>query len=881
MTHPGDKRELFIRLVQAPPERRAELLEELTEGAPELRSELTRLLQHDDGASAEGDSDAFVVDAARSLARSAWASPDASRGPDSIAGYRVLRRLGDGGMGVVFEVEHPEAGRAALKILHPALHSGALVERFKQEAHTLKRCGHPYVARLLDHGHTDLGFGLQPYLLLELVAGESLTRATKRMTVEEQVRLFRMIAEGLSSIHASGVVHGDLKPGNILVRADSTPCIIDFGLSRTNSDEPAPDPRSVSHWAGTLQYMSPEQLGVVRSTLDGRSDLYALGMMMYETFSGRRPYELQGLSPGGAVDVVRNASIGPLNRSSARPWPALDRTVQRLLRRTPADRYPSADRLVADLKRIEAGKEPTRAPVTFPRLHRKAREVALRRRRTLAWVVTGVTFTVSAALLRAIDSSGSRDDQTDIGAALVHARQLDRFGSPRSVEDLFELNTPGEYRRIDIRHMRDSFGFYLRSYRWPELLAQTDRAIDELAGESGRDSETKLAYAYNARLLALVRMGELEEASRCFERVLELQETRGVPHSIPALITISLGETEYARRDLLSRIEEIRDRPPDPTQPSMYGRLHAELASIALLDGDEVLYRESLAEWLKNADQMDLHAPPWNLLLAADRPDLADRYAQEFLDSTANLQAERVHSLRATAYARLGSSAWTKGDFPRAARLFEAAIHSINEGGNAKLKVRADYTQSLGVCLRDLGRLDEALPYLRESYYQYRSGTGKGYPRMADSQISLAKCLYLLGAFDEAYQLASEAHAFTSGPANAFPRRLAETATIVALSQIELAGSAELDEAATLLAQASENALTDPDTLVWDQAVVRIAQGRLALAQGDPDAAREHLTSGLRVLRDTRGEVYPWTQLAQRWYAACDAPVDDRHAAMP
>jgi serine/threonine protein kinase/tetratricopeptide (TPR) repeat protein len=880
----GDKRELFVRLVQTPLELRPALLDELTSGAPELRAELIRLLAHDDGAEGDANSDAFVVTAARSLARSAWASPEASRGPESIAGYPVVRRLGDGGMGVVFEVEHPEAGRAALKILHPALHAGAMVERFMQEAHSLKRCAHPYVARMFDHGHADLGFGPQPYLVLELVAGEPLARATLRMTLEERMRLFRRIAEGLASIHASGVVHGDLKPGNILVRADSTPCIIDFGLARTNPDDPVTDPRSVSHWAGTLQYMSPEQLGVVRSPVDGRSDLYALGMMMYETFSGRRPYELQGHSPGGAVGVVRNASIGPLNRSSVWPWPELDRTVRRLLRQAPADRYPSAERLVADLKEIEAGGHPTREPVTLPRLHRMALETIRRRRRTLAIVVTGATFTGSAALLRLIDTDADRTEPTDGVAALVHARQLDGFGSPRLVEDLLELNTPGEFRRISVRHMRESFGFYIRSFRWPELLAHADRAIEELTGAPERDTEVKLTHAHNARMLALIRMGDHERAARSFDLMLEMNQRNGTPLSLPTLIAASLGETEVARRFLLGRIEKIRDRAADPSTPSLYGRLHGQLASIALLEGDEALYRECLALYVKDAHRWTLHAPPWSLLLSAGQPDLATRYAQDFLDSTVELygpDANKLHSQRASAYSQLASGAWTAGDFATAAEYFRKAIHSINEGDNAKSKVRADYTQSLGVCLRDLGRLDEALPYLRESYYQYRSGTGAAYPRMADSQITLAKCLYLMGAFDEAHQLAREAHAFTSGPANAFPRKIAETGTIVALSGIELGGAAEVVRAAELLDQAHECVLADPETPEWDRAIVRIARGRLALEKGALDEARDHLEAGLRVLRATRGETYPWTQLAQRWYEACIEPADGRVGSTP
>ena len=238
-----------------------------------------------------------------------WFSP---KGDGAVAGYRILGILGEGGMGIVWEAEHEQTKqRVALKIMR-AEHAGneRHRRRFQREAEALARLEDPNIAAIFDSGHTDGG---HDYFSMEIVRGPTLDRwltnrpdGVDKAELDRRLRLFCTICDTVQYAHERGVVHRDLKPSNIVISdsappsvendtgaADPTAKILDFGLaSLTDSDLEATTRSEVGIIKGTLQYMSPEQARCDGQTIGVRSDVYALGVMLYELLVGRRPYDV-------------------------------------------------------------------------------------------------------------------------------------------------------------------------------------------------------------------------------------------------------------------------------------------------------------------------------------------------------------------------------------------------------------------------------------------------------------------------------------------------------------------------------------------------------------------------------------------------------------
>jgi hypothetical protein len=277
--------------------------------------------------------------------------------PTKIGPFQVVRELGQGGAGVVYEVVDPLTGRAlALKLLHDEGADPHALERFQREAELLARVHHRSVVRVHKTGRLREG----TYLLEELVPGETLKAVCARGPVEPRraAAVVRELADALVAVHAAGVLHRDLKPGNVLLQEDGIPVLLDFGVARDTTAERLTRTGVV---IGSPVYMSPEQADGVRSTeLDGRVDVYGLGTILYELLTGQAPFA------GESLQVLRQIiKVDP-------PWPAslrrdvpaaLDAVVRKAMSKVPADRYPDAAALRDDLDRFLAeGRTAARAP---------------------------------------------------------------------------------------------------------------------------------------------------------------------------------------------------------------------------------------------------------------------------------------------------------------------------------------------------------------------------------------------------------------------------------------------------------------------------------------------------------------------------------------
>jgi eukaryotic-like serine/threonine-protein kinase len=273
--------------------------------------------------------------------------------PRHVGPYRLLGEIGRGGMGVVFRAARDDQAferEVALKLVHSGGASEAVLRRFRAERQILARLEHPNVAALFDGGTTDDG---RLYLVMELVAGRPLDAycVQRAPTTRERVVLFRTVCEAVHYLHQNLVVHRDLKPANILVTADGVPKILDFGVAKLLADSPEDAPATATRPAMTPDYASPEQ--VAGRPITTASDVYSLGVVLYELLTGQRPYAVASRSPEEILRAVWHTQ--PRRPSEVRPTPELkgdlDTIVLKALHKEPERRYASAHELAEDLRR--------------------------------------------------------------------------------------------------------------------------------------------------------------------------------------------------------------------------------------------------------------------------------------------------------------------------------------------------------------------------------------------------------------------------------------------------------------------------------------------------------------------------------------------------
>jgi tetratricopeptide (TPR) repeat protein/tRNA A-37 threonylcarbamoyl transferase component Bud32 len=296
--------------------------------------------------------------------------------PEHAGNYRIVREIGSGGMGTVYLGERQGEFRqqAAIKLVQPGLDSAAIFARFARERQILATLEHPNIARLIDGGQLEDG---RPYFVMEYVDGRTLLEYSDehRLSITERIALFRQVCSAVTHAHGRLIVHRDLKPGNILVTAEGTPKLLDFGLARLLETDGSTDLTVTGMRMMTVAYASPEQ--VLGKPVTVSADIYSLGLVLYELLTGARAYEVSSnspleaarticekapLPPGLAQPKTGNAAeVASLRRSSPA---ALRRTlggdlgtiIMTALRKDPERRYRSVEQFSEDLKRYVDGR---------------------------------------------------------------------------------------------------------------------------------------------------------------------------------------------------------------------------------------------------------------------------------------------------------------------------------------------------------------------------------------------------------------------------------------------------------------------------------------------------------------------------------------------
>jgi serine/threonine-protein kinase len=386
---------LFHDVLDRPEPERAEFLKVACGGDDGLMAEVAAMLQEDAGSVSVLDCDLDRV------ALQVLDAPLKSLPLEQFGPYRVKRLLGEGGMGVVYLAEREDLGSlVAIKVLRDAWLSPARLARFESEQRTLASLNHPSVARLYD---ADCLANGTPWFAMEFVDGAPITDfcRTRECSLEERLRLFRSACEAVQFAHSQAIIHRDLKPSNILVKADGTVKLLDFGIAKQlESLDAAADPTRTVLRLMTPSYAAPERLqsGQAGTT----SDVYSLGVILYELLAGRLPFDLSEKTPAEAELTVAHSeperpsalagkSPGVLRAGKAE-WKDLDALCLTAMHKDPERRYRSAEALIRDIDHYLKG-EPLEAQ-TDTLAYRITKFV---RRNRKAVAVAAIVFAVIAA----------------------------------------------------------------------------------------------------------------------------------------------------------------------------------------------------------------------------------------------------------------------------------------------------------------------------------------------------------------------------------------------------------------------------------------------------------------------------------------------------
>ena len=581
--------ELYDAAAAMDPAERTRFIEERCANDDELRRELMDALRDPGGTLVEvvGKAAAAAVDGG-----DAWARR-------RLGKYQILHMVGEGGMGAVYQAEQDHPRRiVALKVIKGGLASAELLRRFERESQVLARLQHPGIAQIYEAGAAETGFGQQPYFAMEFIRGVALQEyaEARKLSTRQRLELMAKVCDAVEHAHQRGIIHRDLKPANILVDESGQPKILDFGVARaTDSDAQVTRQTDVGQLVGTLAYMSPEQVTADPLELDTRSDVYALGVILYELLGNRLPYQLsQHLHE--AVRTIREQDPSRLSSINRSYRGDVETIVAKALEKDKARRYSSAAQLADDIRRYLADQPITARPAStgyqlrkFARRHKALVAAAAV---VFAVLIAGIGATTREALLarRAEQTAEAVNDflQNDLLAQASAARQSGPNQRPdpdlkvRTALDRAAARIGGKFdRQPEVEAgIRATIG---RAYHdlglYSEARIQLERAVELQRRVFGENNRATLGTL--GRLGTTVTFsGKFPEAEALLSRILEAQrrllgpedrETLGSAHNL-ALVYYYQGKYAKSEPLMLQTLE---------TRRRLYGSEHPDtLASL-------------------------------------------------------------------------------------------------------------------------------------------------------------------------------------------------------------------------------------------------------------------------------------------------------------
>ncbi|MET0988207.1 MAG: serine/threonine-protein kinase [Steroidobacteraceae bacterium] len=646
---------------------------------------------------------------------------------ERVGAYRLLRRLGSGGMGDVYLAERADdeyRQQVAIKLVRTGLMSAQVQARLRMERQILASLQHPNIARLLDGGRASDG---RPYIVMEFIEGESIDVYCDRhkLSIEARLELIRTVCLAVQYAHQNLVVHRDLKPNNILVTADGTVKLLDFGIAKLLDARHSPQTLAVTHVDYrmlTPAHASPEQIrGDLITT---SSDIYVLGGLMYELLCGRRPYDLVGVRLSELERIVCNNEPALLSVRAARTFAEspelaadiatcrdttaprlikrlrgdLDNIVLKSMRREPARRYGSCEQLASDITAHLDGRPALAAPDHWTyRTGKFVRRNAL----AVAFAATAIVLLTSFAVVTAIQAQRIALERDVAASERSRAEQVSSF-----LVEMFKLSDPNHSRgnEVTARELLD-----IGARRVTIGLANQPRTRAVLLGTIGE------VYSSLGLFGEAIRLLEAELATRI--------KLHGEHHLDVAKTRAELGQA-LTEINLFERAEK---------------ELSTALAVQTALAGTSALEAASTLRYLGNLARTRsafLQAGQYyaRSLAIYQSHGTQDMELAELLNDTAILHAFR-------------------GEHAEAERLYDMAFDIAERQLGRDHPQTAMYSFNVAISLQDQGKLDQAGPLYQHALEVYERIMGKDHPASLDMRANYGRYLHLRGDYGAAEQV--------------------------------------------------------------------------------------------------------------------------------
>lgn len=718
--------------------------------------------------------------------------PPTEKPGDKIGRYKLLQQIGEGGCGVVYmaEQEEPVRRRVALKVIKLGMDTKQVIARFEAERQALAMMDHPNIARVLDAGATDSG---RPFFVMELVRGTKITEFCdeKQLSTQERLDLFLQVCSAIQHAHQKGVIHRDVKPSNILVTmVDGLPVpkVIDFGIAKATNNQPLTDKTlftAFEQFIGTPAYMSPEQAELSGVDIDTRTDIYSLGVLLYELLTGGPPFDQKKLLAAGldgmrriiretepakpstrltqelvAADVRRRTSGAP-DQSASSPRRLqeliqvvrgdLDWIAMKCLEKDRARRYETANALAVDIRRhLENEPVVARPPsigYRLSKLIRRNKGPALAVSLILVAILAGTTVSVRQAV-RANQQRRIAEANVRIALAAVAAEKIARESA--------------EARETETRAVLEFLESKLLAAARPEghpgglgRDVTLRKALEvALLDESFRNQPLIEARLRLTLATTFANLGEakiaLEQAER--SRAIRLAHL-GAEHPDALLSTCVLAGCYQAlgrRREALELLEktlpgmQMKFGPEDPRTLSAMNNLALSYASLGRNNEALILHEQTLALLTARlgSNHVQTVGSMNNLALAysGHRNAEALELGKKALALTrTHLGAEHPTTLQAMD--TLAYIYQSGGNFVEAARRYEETLGLMKASFGPENPVTLSCMNSLAGTLARLGRNAEAVRVYEEALALREAKLGADHPDTLSTMDTMSRLL--------------------------------------------------------------------------------------------------------------------------------------------
>jgi serine/threonine protein kinase/tetratricopeptide (TPR) repeat protein len=738
-----------------------------------------------------------------------------------VGRYKLLQQIGEGGCGVVFmaEQEEPVRRSVAVKIIKPGMDTRNVIARFEAERQALALMNHPNIAKIFDAGATESG---RPYFVMELVRGIKITEYCDQhcLTTQERLKLFIQVCHAVQHAHQKGIIHRDIKPSNILVtqtvEGAALPVVIDFGIAKATTNQQLTDKTLFTAFEmliGTPAYMSPEQAALTTVDVDTRSDIYSLGVLLYELLTGSTPFDTVELSKAGFDEIRRvireqeparpstrlsrltDADLTTVAQRRHSQPPMLIRAVRgdldwiamKALEKDRTRRYPTANALALDVHRFIANEAISARP---PGKVYKLQKAMLRNKLLFAGVSVITLLMVASLIVVSTSLTKEHRSRLEAEVASTKSRQVTRFLEDmlqgvepsvalgqdttmlrgildRTAERVGKEMTNQPAIEAELRDLIGRLYFEIGNYYGAEKMHRAALAFyRKHYGPESREAAASL----NDLGLALWKEGNLTDAERTHQEALGIRralfrnEHSEVATSLNNLATVyrhqrKLEEAEAGIREAL----RIRQK--------LFGEENLQVAdslhNLSLVLGDQRKWAEAEAMARKVLAMRRRLLGNDHPLVAAALLDVANALGSTGKSEEAESLQEEAFTMQrkllgdehpdvSTSLSSLGTRMRERGDLREAQTVSSAALSMQRKILGKDSPEVLSSLESLGSTLKAQGKLSEAEAAFREAWTGWRKREGNEGPHTLSALDHVARVLIAQKKSGEAEQLLDE-----------------------------------------------------------------------------------------------------------------------------